>query len=151
MTNTWKKTKQGEGIVASSTITYLMIFTSAFKELEIGWLVWLPKLKTNTKTNLAEGYMNIRCKFDGWKFYNRVQRGSFKHQCYGAGLRFQMGPDWTCKTWLQATGSKPAEITRDHDKREKQVHEKSAHMKSQLPYKEQRKKQSNVSRVRILL
>ena len=42
MTYTWKKTKQGEGIVASSAITYLMIFTSAFKELEIGWLVWLP-------------------------------------------------------------------------------------------------------------
>ena len=50
-----------------------------------------PQLITNTTTNLAECYMNIRCKFDGGKFYNRVQRGSFQYRCYGAGLRFQMG------------------------------------------------------------
>ena len=69
-----------------------------------------PQLITNTTTNLAECYINIRCKFYERKFCNRVQRGSFQHRCYGAGLRIPMGPDRTCKTWLQATGSKPAEI-----------------------------------------
>ena len=99
-----------------------------------------PQLITNATTNLAECFMNIRCKFDGGKFYNHVQRGSFQHRCYGAGLRFQMGPDWTSKTWLRATGSNPAPITEEHDNKENQSHEKSAHMKSELPYKEQCKK-----------
>lgn len=35
------------------------------------------QLVTKKPTNLAECYMNIRCKFDGGKFYNCVQRGSF--------------------------------------------------------------------------
>ena len=38
-----------------------------------------PQLITNTTANLAECYMNIRCKFDGGKFYNHMQRGSFQH------------------------------------------------------------------------
>jgi hypothetical protein len=63
------------------------------------------QLVTNQTTNLAECYMNIRCKFDGGKFYNRVQRGSFQHRCYGVGLRFQTGPDWSSLAWSRATGT----------------------------------------------
>lgn len=99
-----------------------------------------PQLISNTTTNLAECYMNIRCKFDGGKFYNRVQRGSFQHRCYGAGLRFQMGPDWASNIWSRATGSKPAEVTTEHGERERHDHEKSAERKAQPKYKEQRKR-----------
>ena len=94
------------------------------------------QLISNSTTNLAECYMNIRCKFEGGKFYNRIQRGDFQHRCYGAGLRLQMGPDWSSKIWSRATGTKPVDIAVQHDKKEKHDHEKSAHRKSQSEYKE---------------
>ena len=50
-------------------------------------------LITNSTSNLAECFMGIRCKFDGGKAFNRIQRGSFQYRCYGAGLRFQLGPE----------------------------------------------------------
>ena len=36
----------------------------------------------------------MRAKFDGGKFYNRVQKGAFEHRCQGAGLRWQLGLEW---------------------------------------------------------
>ena len=99
-----------------------------------------PQLISNKTTNLAECYMNVRCKFDGGKFYNRIQRGSFQHRCYGAGIRFQMGPDWSSQIWSRATGTKPAQITVEHGEKEKRDHRKSADRKSQQAYKEQRKR-----------
>ena len=62
-----------------------------------------PQLISNSTSNMAESFMNIRCKFDGGKFYNRIQRGSFQHRTYGAALIFQLGPDWTSKVWFQTT------------------------------------------------
>jgi len=35
--------------------------------------------------------MSMRAKFDGGKFYNRVQKGAFEHRRQGAGLRRQLG------------------------------------------------------------
>ncbi len=58
-----------------------------------------PALITNATSNLAECFMGIRCKFDGGKMYNRIQRGSFQHRCYGAGLRVQLGAGWASKVW----------------------------------------------------
>ena len=68
------------------------------------------QLVANKTTNLAECYMNMRCKFDGGKFYNRIKRGGFQHRCYGAGLQFQMGSDWSSQVWSRATGTEPGEI-----------------------------------------
>ena len=99
-----------------------------------------PQLVTNTTTNLAECYMNIRCKFDGGKFYNRIQRGAFQHRSYGAGLRFQLGPDWSSQVWPRATGSEPGEVMVDLNAKRKREHEKSADCKSKPEYKEQRKR-----------
>ena len=31
---------------------------------------------------------------DGGKFFNRIQSGSFQHQCMAAALRVQHGPGW---------------------------------------------------------
>ena len=45
------------------------------------------QLIRNFTTNLVEGWMNIRCKFDGGKLVNWSQSGSWEHQCAGAGLQ----------------------------------------------------------------
>ena len=69
------------------------------------------QLVANKNINLAECYMNMRCKFDGGKFYNRIQRGGFQHLCYGAGHQSQIGSDWSSQVWSRATGTEPGEIT----------------------------------------
>lgn len=75
----------------------------------------------NSTSNLAECFMGIRCKFDGGKVINRIQRGSFQYRCNGAGLRFQLGPDWTSQVWHSVTGQQPLarkkhdELKRTHD------------------------------------
>ncbi len=50
-----------------------------------------PQLIGNFTTNLAEGWMNIRCKYDGGKVINRSQSGSWEFRCMGAGLQQNMG------------------------------------------------------------
>ena len=40
---------------------------------------------------------------DGGKFFNRIQSGSFQHQCMAAALRVQHGPGWT-ETVLMSMG-----------------------------------------------
>ena len=47
-----------------------------------------PQLIGNFTTNLAEGWMNVRCKFDGGKFVNRSQSGSWELRC----MACQLGP-----------------------------------------------------------
>ena len=59
----------------------------------------------NFTTNLAEGYMNIRCKFDGGKQINRSQSGSWEARCAGAALRVNEGPEWGPKCWEKITKS----------------------------------------------
>ena len=58
----------------------------------------------NFTTNLAEGWMHIRSKFDGGKQVNRSQGGGWKGRCAGAALRQNLGPDWGPKTWTNITG-----------------------------------------------
>ena len=97
-------------------------------------------LISNSTSNLAECFMSIRCKFDGGKVYNRVQRGSFQHRCYGAGLRFQLGPDWATKVWSQITGEEPGEVMKTYyDGRVKQ-HEEDTKRKGTDICKVQRKR-----------
>ncbi len=99
-----------------------------------------PALITNATSNLAECFMGIRCKFDGGKVYNRNQRGSFHHRSYGAGLRFQLGPDWAPKVWPQVTGQEPGEVMKAHYDTRAPQHEKTMKRKATQKYKEQRKK-----------
>ena len=69
-----------------------------------------PQLIANQTSNLAECYMSIRCLFDGGKYFNRIQRGSFQHRCNAAGLAVQHGPTWPVKFWQTATNSEPGSV-----------------------------------------
>lgn len=62
-----------------------------------------PQLIGNFTTNLAEGWMNIRCKFDGGKVINRSQAGSWEFRCLGAGLQQNLGQDWGPGAFSQMT------------------------------------------------
>ena len=99
-----------------------------------------PQLISNSTSNVAESFMNIRCKFDGGKYFNRIQRGSFQHCTYGAGLRFQLGPDWTSKVWPQTTGKEPGEVRTAFGECRVNEHNKMMKRKSTTEYKEKRKK-----------
>ncbi len=63
----------------------------------------------NNTSNLAENYMSIRCKFDGGKKINRCHRKSWYDRCYGAGLRRNIGPEWSAVVWEMSTG-RPASL-----------------------------------------
>ena len=69
-----------------------------------------PQLIQNETSNLAECYMSIRSCFDGGKQYNRIQKGSFEHRCYGAGLRVQNGPQWPVGFWEKTTGKESGKV-----------------------------------------
>lgn len=76
--------------------------------------IWMlaPQLITNQTSNLAECYMSVRCHFDGGKYYNRIQSGSFQHRSYGAGLRFQNGPTWSLNFWKNTTGESAGKVNK---------------------------------------
>lgn len=97
-------------------------------------------LITNSTSNLAECFMGIRCKFDGGKVFNRIQRGSFQHRCNGAGLRFQLGPDWASRAWQQVTGEQPGEVTSAFYDQQVLHHNNAMKRKAKDNYKEARKK-----------
>lgn len=59
----------------------------------------------NFTTNLAEGWMQIRSKFDGGKVINRSQSGSWEHRCHGAALQQNLGRSWGPPTWAKMTSS----------------------------------------------
>ena len=63
----------------------------------------------NFTTNLAEGYMHIRTKFDGGKQVNRSQSGAWDGRCAGAALRVNEGPSWGPTCWAQATNTAASE------------------------------------------
>ncbi len=63
------------------------------------------RLIKNTTTNLAENWMQIRCKFDGGKVVNRIQSGSFQFRCSGAGLQKNLGKTWGVSMWEKMTGN----------------------------------------------
>ena len=71
------------------------------------------RLIKNFNTNIAENWMQIRCKFDGGKCINRSQSGSFEHRCFGAGLRKNLGKSWGPKMWEQMTGHPANQICVD--------------------------------------
>ena len=64
----------------------------------------------NFTTNMVEGWMEVRSKFDGGKVTNRSQSGSWEHQCYGAGLQQNLGRSWGPPTWEKLTGSPPNQV-----------------------------------------
>ena len=99
-----------------------------------------PQVISNSTSNLAEAFMNVCCKFDGGTFFNRIQRGSFQHRCYGAGLHFQLGPDWTAKVWAGASGSEPGDITKSFGEQAAHEHAMAMKNKTKETYKDQRKK-----------
>ena len=68
------------------------------------------QLLGNHTTNLAEGWMHIRCKFDGGKVVNRSQSGSWEHRCMGAGLQQNMGKTWGPAVWSKMTDSSPNQV-----------------------------------------
>ena len=97
-------------------------------------------LINNSTSNIAECFMAICCKFDGGKVFNRIQRGSFEHRCNGAGLRFQLGPNWAPQAWLNATGQQPSQNMTDYYSKVTRKHQKNMKRKSTDEYKEARKK-----------
>lgn len=97
-------------------------------------------LISNSTSNLAECFMGIRCKLDGGKVFNRIQRGSFQYRCYGAGLRFQLGPQWTSQAWKHVTGEESGETTHTHYKARASTHDRAMKRKGTAEYKERRKK-----------
>lgn len=70
------------------------------------------QLLDNETTNLAESWMSIRAKFDGGKFYNRSQSGSWQHHCMGAGLRLNI-ENWGPQAWQHMTHSSPNRVFSD--------------------------------------
>ena len=68
------------------------------------------QLIRNFTTNLAEGWMQVRCKFDGGKVVNRSQSGSWEHRCFGAGLQQNLGRTWGPHTWEKMTTSPPNQV-----------------------------------------
>ena len=59
----------------------------------------------NFTTNLAEGWMQVRSKFDGGKVINRSPSGSWEHRCHGAALQQNLGRSWGPPTWAKMTSS----------------------------------------------
>ncbi|KAL1483478.1 hypothetical protein MTO96_033162 [Rhipicephalus appendiculatus] len=57
----------------------------------------VDRLITDDTSNLAEAIMSLVAKFSGGKQIKRCQNGSYEHRCQGAGLHFQVGPEWHAK------------------------------------------------------
>lgn len=68
------------------------------------------QLIKNFTTNLAENWMQIRCKFDGGKVINRSQSGSCESRCSGAGLQKNLGKCWGPPTWEKMTGFPASQV-----------------------------------------
>ncbi|KAH8022336.1 hypothetical protein HPB51_023389 [Rhipicephalus microplus] len=68
------------------------------------------RLVTDDTSNLAEAVMTLVAKLSGGKQINRCQKGSYEHRCYGAGLSFQLGPQWHCTTSKTVTCKRPAAV-----------------------------------------
>ena len=68
------------------------------------------RLIHNTTTNLAENWIQIRCKFDGGKVINRSQSVFFQFRCYGVGLQKNLGKTWGVSMWEKMTGDYPNEV-----------------------------------------
>ena len=99
-----------------------------------------PQLIGNLTTNLAENWMNIRCKFDGGKVINRSQAGSWEFRCMGAGLQLNMGHEWGPQLFSEMTGSTVNPIYQNAAKKSASVIEKNRKRKAKDDVKEKRRK-----------
>ncbi|KAL1472261.1 hypothetical protein MTO96_039458 [Rhipicephalus appendiculatus] len=76
------------------------------------------RLITDDTSNLAEAIMSLVAKFSGGKQINRCQKGSYEHRCQGAGLQFQLVPEWHVKASKAVTCTSPAAtLKKDSQKR----------------------------------
>ncbi|CAG2230579.1 unnamed protein product [Mytilus edulis] len=89
-----------------------LIYTDLDKQMLSDITVLLNRLATkserlvgNDTTNIAESWMHVRSKFDGGKFYNLCNRGSWHARCYGAAARQNLGPAWAPQVWSKTTGN----------------------------------------------
>ena len=98
------------------------------------------QLVSNETTNLAESWMNIRAKFDGGKFFNRSQSGSWQHRCMGAGLRLNMGDKWGPQAWKELTGSSPNKVFADTTEHTAKIMDKDRKRKATMEAKETRRR-----------
>ena len=137
MHNEDEEAREGDNTIDHTAIPKDLLFQESRADDRL--VSMAPQLISNATSNLAECFMNIRCKFDGGKFFNRVQGGSFQHRTYGAGLRFQLGPDWSSKVWPKATGSEAGEIAKTIGKKRVIEHNQSIELKSTEKYQKQRK------------
>ncbi|KAL1469698.1 hypothetical protein MTO96_024883 [Rhipicephalus appendiculatus] len=64
--------------------------------------------RPDDSSNLAEAIMSLVAKFSGGKQINRCQKGSYEHRCQGAGLHFELGPEWHVKAGKAVTCTSPA-------------------------------------------
>ncbi len=98
------------------------------------------RLIKNFTTNIAENWMNVRCKFDGGKYVNRSQSGSFQFRCYGAGLQQNLGKSWSPAIWGQMVGSTPNQVFLDAAEASTKKAEKTRKRMATQKSKESRKK-----------
>ena len=68
------------------------------------------RLLGNFTSNLAESWMNVRCKFDGGKMFNKCFKGSFYARCYGGALRTMLGPAWSPQLYSKISGKRPDDV-----------------------------------------
>ena len=54
----------------------------------------VDRIYNGLTSNLAEAYHAVRCKFDGGKFRNLVQKGNFEIRSYCAALQFNLETMW---------------------------------------------------------
>ena len=94
----------------------------------------------NFTTNLVEGWMQVRSKYDGGKVINRSQSGSWEHRCYGAGLQHNLGKSWGPPTWEKMTSSPPNPVFIDTAESSAKKVEKTRKRKATETAKESRRK-----------
>ena len=99
-----------------------------------------PQLIGNFTTNLAESWMNIRCKFDGGKVVNRSQSGSWEFRCMGAGLQLNLGHDWGPQAFSDMTESEVNPVYQNVAEKSKQKIANDRKRKSTPEAKERRRK-----------
>ncbi|KAH8037706.1 hypothetical protein HPB51_015751 [Rhipicephalus microplus] len=75
------------------------------------------RLIADDTSNLAEAIMSLVAKFSGGKQINRCQKGSYEHRCQGAGLHFQLGPEWHVKASKAVTCASPAATLKKYTQR----------------------------------
>ena len=90
------------------------------------------QLVGNETTNMAEGWMHVRSKYDGGKMINRSQSGSWEHRCMGASLQQNIGKDWGPSVWSNMTKSTPNRVFSTTAKEAKRRNEKNTARKSLL-------------------